>query len=616
MEFGTKAEQFMKLHPTEFSFYPSGYSGEFNDSWRGHSDPKDIARALLEFEKIAQGELESITLVGGGGTGCLAAIARWLFAFTIIVQDDKGSQLINDDYGKSIYTPPPPGSKIQVRFILTSRLRSESAENKCQELEASQRVVRLQDVSEILFTNDDTHKMNPNRRLEWEHCLSLAFGSSFHKLKRRGTSFGNLLGCASRIFKAIAGAEPEIDDEFCKHWFYYMDAAGGLGFVQNIVSTFNELKPFEISMQQSASWSFTKAQNYYYTSMASISGMCGCLHCTPSSENLPEGGFCLVCLSETILKIGLVLSNVTIEPGLRPRRVGLNSLYDRQPQSQQKEEVIRQQMESTLGPIVYVIEPEREPDGRNNDLYSVDHRIRRMIDGALLFTVMITKINHTSGSAFSRGGVCAFRWVLRGLNMRDDSGCSLARIHIIPGRILWKNVAYDEIRDYYYDQIAAYRNETNGRIDGSRLSFGSEDPQLVMEIQDSIRYLSVSYRILNSKGDDLYILPTDTANLALEKYGLVYCSPRPDHKHETRTIMGDADWHVQRRHGREVAICRAETFYSIFAALAISKISHPLYITLINKCVDRAVRKTLNNGNTDNPFLIVSFQCRTEICKC
>jgi hypothetical protein len=608
--FGTRAEQFMRLHPTETLLCPNEYSGEFNDFWRSRSAPKDIARALIEFGKIARGETESITIIGGGDTGCLAAIAVWMFDFTIAIYDDDKNLLIHDKDGELVYPYPQPGSAVQAHFIYTSRTRLDSSKDQRQHVEASKRVVRVQDVSEILFANDSIHAMQAYGRLGWECCLSWAFGSSFQKLKNRGTSFGNLLGCACRIFQAVARAEPEINTKTCKYWIYYMDT-GALGFAHNMVSRFPELEDFQSAMMEGAGWNYLKARNYYHSEIESIAEKCRCLHCKSSkSQELPEGGFCLVSLSETILKASLVLSNVTIEPGLNPRRVGLSCLYDRQFQDRQKDEATRKRMESMMGPIVWVIEPERE----DKDLYTVDHRIRRMVDSAmLLFTHMNGELNHTSGSAFSRSGICAYRWILKGLAISDGYGCSLARLHILPGRILWKDTAFDEIKDYYSDQAGNYRAETNNgsRINRESLDFGRENPHLIMEVQDSISYLSVSYRMLNSKGDAVYVMPTAMANLALETYGLVSCKPGPDHNCGTRTIPGDSNYHVQFAHGRETAIYRAQYPHSVFAVLAIADIPDPAYIALIDdKCIDCAISNTLTRPNRDNPFLIVSLQSR------
>lgn len=199
------AEQFMRLHPSQTSTFPTGAPIDFDQTWRSRSSCQDIAEALVHLGMIARKEIESVTIEGGGDAGFLAAVAVWLFDMNIVIID----------YNKeTLFSNSEPGSVIHVRIIYKDRnddTLSEPVESR--ELHCSSKVICLKDVSDIIFTNNDNDDMLVSGRINWEKCLSLAFGITFDRLSALQSTIGTMLGCAARVFEAIAKAEPMIDLE-------------------------------------------------------------------------------------------------------------------------------------------------------------------------------------------------------------------------------------------------------------------------------------------------------------------------------------------------------------------------------------------------------------------
>jgi hypothetical protein len=127
-------------------------------------------------------------------------------------------------------------------------------------------------------------------RLGWDRCLSSAFGSNnFESLKGLRSTFGNALGCAPRIFQAVANSEPRIDFNTRKNWIYYTDAGSAHGYVQNLVYWFPELKFFKRQSEEAVSFSYINARNQYESCVSILKRNCPCIHCNlPGNKQLPK----------------------------------------------------------------------------------------------------------------------------------------------------------------------------------------------------------------------------------------------------------------------------------------------------------------------------------------
>jgi hypothetical protein len=588
--FGKRAEHLMSLHRSETAVFPAGDPEQFDDSWRSRSSTKGIAQALINLGKISRKELESITIVGGGDTGFLAAVAEWLFDMNIIIVDSNAEPL---------YVNSGPGSVIHVYFVFKDRLEVSPSQNM--ELEAFQyprKVFHLKDVSDILFTNYGNDEIRVSGRLGWDHCLSSAFGSNnFEILKGLRSTFGTALGCAARIFEAVANSEPGIGFDTRKNWIYYTDAGSGHGYVQNLVYWFPELEFFETQSQEAVGFSYIDARNQYESCVSILKRNCPCFHCNlPGGKQTPNGR-CLVITMETILKAALVLSNVTVERCLEPKRTGFDRLYQRQVAARSRDDDTRERMERGLGPIVWVIEPEKEDEY----LYTVDHRVRLMIEGAMGLFTFLKELSNSSSCAFASGGICAYRNILEGLSIHDNGGYALGRIRIVPGRIEWYGVVYDRVEDWYQTPSDEFCMD-DGRINLEEIDF--KEASLWME--ESPDMLSVTYRLPNSKQRVLNIAPAYFSNTALAAHGLVQYQQQHAGNHGTGPICKESAFRVQILNGKEVSLYQAANERSVAAAMAIAHSSEIEYhVILDDKCAECALQWAVATGT--NAPLVVSF---------
>lgn len=590
--FSVRAEEMMDMHPTE-KCLPSATASDFHDSWRGRPKPRDVAKALVALGEISRKEMESITIVGGGHIGFVAAVAEWLFDMNIVIY--------NSDGMTPIYPESLSGSPVQVRFIFQDRTAMSSSQNmELDVFQYTKKIIYLKDVSDVVWASKENRNLENvlDGRLAWERCLSSAFGNTYAQLKSAEDVFGNTLGYAARIFKAVATAETGIDVETRRNWIYYTDAGSGFGYVQHLISRFPELSIFKAAMDEGAAETdHQEARKKYGLSMTLLARPCKCACCTPGVRDRSKTWWCAVVVVETILKAGLILSNVLVEPGLTPKRSGFERLYDKQTDARSEPR------ERPVKSIDWVIEPERG----HEILYTVDHRVRSMVDSALgLFSNHADEIDHDSGCAFVENGIVAYRMILDDLAVRDGTGITLAQIRIVPGQIVWNNTPYSRIQDMYVDHPDYSWINDDDRIVPEELHFGR--PSLLLE--ESTKMLQISFQLINSKGRILHILPTYAANEVLEHHGLVTCDHRPNTFRKNRATGEGIDFQVKNIHGKEVTMYRAPPGASVFAALTIAKMPVAGYDTVCNtKCMECALHTAAAlYYKSTHPLLIVSME--------
>jgi hypothetical protein len=590
--FGIIAEKFMSFHPSETSLFPTRNAKQYDDTWRSRSHSKDIAKALLTLGQISRAELESVTIVGGGDSGFLAAVAEWLFDMNIVIVDNTGQEL---------YRTTTSSSTIHARFVFRDRI--DGLPSQSMDLEAFQylsKIVHLKDVSDNLFANDRNDAMKACGRLEWSLCLSTSFGDTFKKLMGHKSNFSQMLGCAGRIFEAVVKAEPGTNFDTRKHWIYYTDAGSGYGYVQNLVFWFPELKDVESRIQEAAACKLLDARINYESSLGNLAKICGCVHCNRTRDEEPPGKYCLVVVVETILKAALILSNVYVEPSINPVRSGFVRLYERQIEARWLDEDACERIEEELGPIVWVIEPEKEDE----DLYTVDHRMRLMMDGALGLFTYLPELEDSFSCAVSSGGICVYRKILEGLSIHDNLGYALGRIQIVPGRIEWNGITFDRVQDWYSDSSDRFRMMEDEGIDPEEMDFG--DPSLKME--QTLTSLRVAYCLSNSRQHVLNIPPAYLANTALMARGLFRCQHHQAYNHGARTSERDLEYQILTLRGKEVALYKAPNDRSVCAALAIANLLYPKYFVIWDdKCLECALESAVAEVETENRLFIVSF---------
>jgi hypothetical protein len=124
------------------------------------------------------------------------------------------------------------------RFIFTDR-------NGGSEGPKDDNVWHLEDASSEFFRNGRAYESVISGRVSWNECLLLSF-PTFGQLQdaRFGEAslLGSALGCAAKIFAAIANAEDDgIPFELRKRWIYDGESSQGLGYVNSSKERFPEL---------------------------------------------------------------------------------------------------------------------------------------------------------------------------------------------------------------------------------------------------------------------------------------------------------------------------------------------------------------------------------------
>lgn len=601
-KFGIMAEQFMSYHPSETSLFPTRKAQEHDenhDKWRSRSHAKDIAKALVTLGEIARGKLQSVTIIGGGDSGFLAAVAEWLFDMRIVIVGNEGEEL---------YRNSAPGSTVQARFEFRDRM--DESPFRSTEIEAFQypsRKVHLRDVSDILFANDRNEVMMVSGRLQWNRCLSSAFGYAFQTLMDRKENFSRVLGCAGRIFHAVATAEQGISLRSRNHWIYYTDAGSGSGFVQNLMFWFPELKSIELITQKAAACELANARANYEAALYNLATTCSCLYCDSTQTGRPRTGYCLVALAETILKAALILSNVSIAPGLNPTRLGFNRLYEGHIEAKPRDKDACERREEELGPIVWVIEPGQEDQFH----HAIDHRMRLMMDGALGLFTFLREVEDSITCALASGGICAYWKILGGLSIYDEHGFALGRIHIVPGRIEYQGIAFDRIQDWYDSSSDEFSEMQDQSFD---LEMEFTDHALKME--QSFDGLRVGYCLTNSKQHFLNIPPIWLLNTAIGAHGWSRCQKLQRCSREGRVSGRALQFETTRHRGKEVALYQAPNDRALCAALAIAELlSNDDCVIINDNCRACALDLAVAGFETQRRFFIVSFPSFAQVLK-
>jgi hypothetical protein len=600
-KFGIMAEKFMSFHPSETSLFPTRKAeqhDENHDKWRSRSHAKDIAKALITLGEVSRGKLQSVTIIGGGDSGFLAAVAEWLFDMNIVIVGNE----------EELYRNSAPGSTVQARFEFRDRMDESPFQST--DVEAFQypsKTVHLRDVSDILFMNDSNEVMKVSGRLEWSCCLFSAFGYAFQSLMDRKQTFSLVLGCAGRIFRAIATAEQGISLRSRNHWIYYTDAGSGSGFVQNLMFWFPELKSIELITQKAAACELANARANYESGLCNLATTCRCLYCDCTETEQPRTGYCLVALAETILKAALILSNVSIDPGLHPTRLGFDRLYEGHIEAKPRDKDALERREAELGPIVWVIEPGQE----DQSLHSIDHRMRLMMDGAIGLFTFLREVEDSITCALASGGICAYWKILEDLSIYDDHGFALGRIHIVPGRIEWNGIAFGRVQDWYDSSSDEFSEMQDQNFD-----LEMEFTEHALKMEQSFDGLRVGYCLTNSKQHFLNIPPTWLLNTAIGAHGWSRCQKTQGCSREGRVSGRKLRLETTRHRGKEVALYQAPNDRTLCAALAIAELLSNNYCVIINdNCRACTLDLAVAGFETQCRFFIVSFLASAQVLK-
>jgi len=336
-------------------------------------------------------------------------------------------------------------------------------------------------------------------------------------LRVREGKAGKMLGWAVRIFMAVSKAEPGIDFSTRKHWIYYTSAASGTGYVGNLIYWFPELKSLEQEMQEAARCESHDAQIGYKSGHNIFTKSCRCNRCNPKENKPPFSKYCLVVTAETILKLALILSNVSVKSGLNPIRSGFERLYDSQVEARQLVDGAYERIEKSLGPIVWVNEPEKE----DKILCEIDQRMQLIVDGALGHFTNLQEVKESFSCATPSGGICAYKKSLEDFSVHANF--EHARIQIVPDSIEWEGIAFTQAQDQPMGSSLRNFHRDSERTASEEIDARDLSSMIELEVTQMFSSLIVAFRLSTPNGNVFNIPPTGLENAALTAYGLFQC---------------------------------------------------------------------------------------------
>ncbi|KAL9618274.1 MAG: hypothetical protein Q9160_006985 [Pyrenula sp. 1 TL-2023] len=434
-DFGTLVEEFLDLNP--FSWYLEDYEFCGTRASRDKcASPASIATALQGIGDISRGSLAAITIVGGADAGWLAAVAEWLFGLRITIQAADGDVLYKNYRDM----------EAQIIFIFE---HPESAGNR-----AEYRRQQLQkDATRILHLRPNGQSIaSRSGRVEWNSVLTSVFGGAFEFLRsNEAQTLGVTIGSAARLLRAVVSAEAGVPRTLIASWRTYVPTSYGRGFVQNVLERLPELAFLRQGMEDAAMVSFKEAKTSYESQLAKLSITCtsrGCTICGQQGNRVDNTErFCQVVVVETIIALGLTLAEIDVEPGLFPKRIGVEALCKRQVQKRRfppgdfefdstgAPTDMRGSLRKELGPFALVYRD--MPTGSDLNLLEAS---------AELFTGFRVLDHQVRGScpAVSSAGICVYLGVLQGLT---DDVEHIGKVHVIPGNIEHNGNPFDRVVD-------------------------------------------------------------------------------------------------------------------------------------------------------------------------
>ena len=378
-------------------------------------------------------------------------------------------------------------------------------------------------------------------RVPWGTALSDTFGSYFTTcLEGMPEAFGKALGCAARLFEAVANVEPMIVGSARWSCFSYSSSSHGKGFVSFVCNQFAELKAVRYEMDERVSQTTEDALAKYEACLVNLSSAFRCDICKAKSKKKAQdsfdGRFCLVYMLETILVLGRSLSGIIVAEELLPLLSGLQAFYYRQVQvhvqAMNGKAVHLKSIPSHLKKLAFILEigyPISTRQQARENYYQNALHIPRLADAARLFgRGDVERLSYKDGdfvSAITIGGITAFLDAL--LDPSDDPD-HIGLCHVIPGRINAHDRTYTYVSDLS-DLNAAGRdyikksNEVypQGHPSLSDLTFGYSGVSLV--VSESIDSLQVGLKTEDTKLPRHIVGPTQYTHLYLRSCGLVSC---------------------------------------------------------------------------------------------
>jgi hypothetical protein len=428
--FGTLVEEMMQYNPHAW-YRTSDATGATAATRRGFATPKSIAEALQGLASITRGDLKAITVIGGNDTGWFAAVSIWLFDLRLQIRSADGQSLYSN-CDKDV-------AQVNIVFEGIQNLQQNGREAEEQQallqLNYINRVYVLADATDLFKSRFRNTGAVASGRAPWKTLFRTVFGSDFERLMTYSSqTFATAIGCAARLLRGIVNAEEGVPKQLISCWQLYNSASYGKGFLQNLLECFPELEALKKGMESATKTSFLDAKVRYEQQISKLQISCECNSCKPDPLEINLELFCQPILVETVLALGLALSEAVIDEGLFPKRAGVEAMYQRQIRKRDpvtENGFHRGPLLEDLGPFAYVYRDLPHPV-----------EVTAMENCMQLFTGYRT--DELAYAALSEQGICIYRCVLG--DVTDDLDIS-GKLHILPGIIEHHGKPYDRIAD-------------------------------------------------------------------------------------------------------------------------------------------------------------------------
>ena len=613
-------------------------------SFRTCSRPDSIAEALFSLAQISRGEMQAIKIYGGPDAGWLAALAEWMLDLKIEIRNLDGT----------LYYTHGDTENTQVTIIMRKR-GDEISHNMLE----SEKTFVLNDLNQIFEKEGKSpDAVVVSGRLEWKHALSSAFLSDFKNLMTISQTLGDCIGSAARLFKGLAQGDeafPSLSRLACCS---YSDDSYGAQFVLNTIKWLPELRGLKDTMLKSVEHDLASARRQYEECISRIRSHCNCVTCqsrttghdtftqededdvpmTPAPEDdggldLPVGSepeqdhestndwdpdrFCEVIITETILVLSRVLSNVLlVDKNLLPTRSGLEVTYGRQLTNRLSAPFGRSVLQE-IGPIAFCLDFNNDFAfaTRDSNEEAVEIRLHTALE---LFAGRGLPPTTSNYSALCVNGICAFLDIISETSSGYAEVESASMIHILPGRITYDKKSYSMVIDRFQPVDPPETDFTNTRsfihARGSLL----ENRLTIRETYTGLEaWIEIECRpdLDGRKPEKVRAGPSKLAMWLTSRRGLVCCKRPPSRasrttegslgfKHEcawSNTIalreVQDAvhEQNTIHLHGKAIDVLKFNDTSSAIAAVASTVSLDPKYSIFIidSECLSCSIRSVL-----------------------
>ena len=453
--FATSVEDYMSID--EHAVVTGGTQNRRINMYRSPTSrtisfPEYIADALYELLQLSRdgSKTQQIQFFGGADGIAMAAIGRYLIDLPTEIYKEVGGSIEN------VTTPElKPDGKPRVIAIFSEESPQQS---NIPQLTKS-RVVCLPQMNDIIKGNRSS---DPDPvmagRCKWKDVLLRTFPGSFDKLtKGLYTQFASALGCAARVFQALAEGDESLPHKWLVACRTYTDSSFGPDYISFALQRFPELektlKIMEPMMQEKARLPYADAVEQLEEALSKISMECRCKVCWSDGNPDPKGHtrtskkdmaskewYCLTTLATAIIRLIRVLSGIDlVNDKLCLKREGVEWFYNQQRSRHQRQRQMAKTHCNTRDELYitrildYVRVDKTAPEFSSLEVAIALFSGVQMQDGLPSYT-----------SAIESRGICAY------LRILDGPSCDArraARTRVIPGFIEFSESRYKGIQD-------------------------------------------------------------------------------------------------------------------------------------------------------------------------